>query len=63
MAAIKDRILSVGEMQSIAAQGHGSAGYALSRNKQRHYESYETLACALDQAVAEIHRLQSLVKE
>lgn len=63
MAAIKDKVLSVGDMRALAAEGHGPASYALSRNKQRHYESYETLACALDQALAEIDRLTLLTKE
>ena len=61
MASLRDRVFTLADMREQVNFGRGVANYSLNHNKQSHYENYENLANALDQAVAEIERLQKLV--
>lgn len=57
MASIRDRTFSIEEMRTQVAAIRAYAHYAWTQNKQEHYERYETVALALEQALAEIDRL------
>ena len=63
MASLRDRVFTLAEMREQVNFGRRMANYSLNKNKQHSFENYENLSNALDQAIAEIERLQKLVPQ
>ena len=58
MASIRDRVFTDDEIQGLIGMAYAQASYALGRNRQEHYERYESLATALQQVVTERNQLR-----